>query len=146
MPDSTASSYSDEEDMEAGPSSSRGGTPDPAVLDTYQRIMTSILPPPSSAPTKPAQPGPNGSRVEEEETKLDSNGVPRAMTKAEKQNAKKKRRKERERDERAELSKAEREAKEREEMARPVCESFTYSLLSVSSLWFEWDHREVADM
>lgn len=50
-------------------------------------------------------------------------GEKRAMTKAEKQNAKKKRRKERERDIKAEVVSAEREEKLKEEMAKPVGES-----------------------
>lgn len=87
--------------------------PDQEVLDDYNSLMSTLLPPIKTPQQQYV--------VQVEETIRNEDGSLRPMTKAEKQNAKKKRRKERERDERAEVVKATREELEKEQMARPVC-------------------------
>lgn len=107
--------------------SSRCATPDPEVVESYHKLMNSLLPPlPASAIPSTLQ----AADDEVDNEIIMESGEKRPMTKAEKQNAKKKRRKERERDMKAEIVSAEREAKEREERAKPVGE---FSFLSLCS-------------
>jgi len=98
------------------PSFSRCSTPDAEMVQSYQALMAELLPP------LPAGAIPINRALDEENDNFITleSGEKRAMTKAEKQNAKKKRRKERERDTKAEVVSAEREEREREERAKPV--------------------------
>lgn len=97
--------------------SSRCSTPDPIILESYDKLMSTLIPLSSASIAKVPQ-------VVVDETLLNEGDEPsRPMTKAEKQNAKKKRRKERERDEKAAMNREERERIELEKMSRPVCMS-----------------------
>ncbi|KAK8869462.1 hypothetical protein IAR55_000026 [Kwoniella newhampshirensis] len=93
-------------------SSSRASTPDPQDVETYRQLMFSLFPP-SSLPRPPPPLLPyiqessrHAIRDDEDDGMIMEGGVKRAMTKAEKQNAKKRRRKERERAMRMELEAA----------------------------------------